>query len=494
MTPVGLTPWRFETTAGAAPGGSSAACHAAFSSNRGTGWRAARRDRGRGEVLARSGGAAPADAAGGRRGPAPPPRGGRRRRLRGHRVRRRPGPRSRARLPLPFHRKLRIPPLPSRPRVQEAASGRRGQRFGPPRRDAGRRRARVPERLSPRADPARPGRGASPDPGGIPRLPEPRSALCRRGRVLRGRAVRGRIARADSGRAGAARDGRSREAARERRPPPRPLRPLRDGLGVLLLGRNGDHVRDRRGDLPDEERGRRGAERLERLRTDLPKTLGTLLVGNTLANAAAGSLGAGLAISAFGEKWGVLVATILDVDPPPRRRRGHAEDARRAAARGAVAPLRRPDRGVRAAARARDARSSRRSRGGSSARSASTSPADVTEEDVKSVIDLSREQGGLKREESDLLHAVLAFGDTPVRDAMVPRAKIVVARRRVDVRRRSRRSAASTATAATRSRGATRTRSSAILHVKDLFDVSDAEEKPRSSCPATCARPSSCPS
>ena len=57
--------------------------------------------------------------------------------------------------------------------------------------------------------------------------------------------------------------------------------------------------------------GRRGAERLERLRADLPKTLGTLLVGNTLANAAAGFLGAALAITAFGEKWGVLVATVL---------------------------------------------------------------------------------------------------------------------------------------------------------------------------------------
>ena len=57
--------------------------------------------------------------------------------------------------------------------------------------------------------------------------------------------------------------------------------------------------------------GEKSAERLERMRDNLPRTLGTLLVGNTLANAAAGSLGAGLAISAFGEKWGVLIATVL---------------------------------------------------------------------------------------------------------------------------------------------------------------------------------------
>src|ERR1017187_315803 len=47
------------------------------------------------------------------------------------------------------------------------------------------------------------------------------------------------------------------------------------------------------------------------MRNDLPRTLGTLLVGNTLANAAAGSLGAGLAISALGEQRGVLIATVL---------------------------------------------------------------------------------------------------------------------------------------------------------------------------------------
>src|ERR1019366_7977541 len=76
--------------------------------------------------------------------------------------------------------------------------------------------------------------------------------------------------------------------------------------------------------------GEKSAERLERMQNDLPRTLGALLVGNTLANAAAGSLGAGLAISAFGEKWGVLIATVLTTllllvvsgVPPTVRRRG----------------------------------------------------------------------------------------------------------------------------------------------------------------------------
>jgi putative hemolysin len=220
--------------------------------------------------------------------------------------------------------------------------------------------------------------------------------------------------------------------------------------------------------------GKQGAERLERLRADLPRTLGTLLVGNTLANAAAGSIGAALAIGAFGEKWGVLVATALtavlllvvsEVTPKTLAARrpealailfvGPVETFVKllspatvffsAVARWILGPF-----GV------------------------DESP-DVTEEDVKSVISLSREQGGLRREESELLHAVLAFGDKPVRDAMVPRARIVslkVSSSFADVE------------AVCREHRYSRypvTRGSeddvvGILHVKDLFDVSDAQE------------------
>jgi len=221
--------------------------------------------------------------------------------------------------------------------------------------------------------------------------------------------------------------------------------------------------------------GERKAQRLERLRDDLPSTIGTLLVGNTLANAAAGSLGAGLAIAAFGEKWGVLVATVLtsvlllvvaEVTPKTIAARRPEQVALlfvgpmelfvrllapvtrllSAVARWILGPL-----GVDA-------------------------PADVTGDDVKSVIDLSREQGGIKREESELLHAVLAFGQTPVREAMVPRARIVllpVAATFLEVEAACREHRYS--------RYPVYRQSSddiiGILHVKDLFDVSDSEEK-----------------
>jgi putative hemolysin len=220
--------------------------------------------------------------------------------------------------------------------------------------------------------------------------------------------------------------------------------------------------------------GEKSAERLERMRNDLPRTLGTLLVGNTLANAAAGSLGAGLAISAFGEKWGVLIATVLTTllllvvsEVTPKTLAARRPDR---VALLFVGPI---EFFVRLLAPVTHLLSAvaRWILGPFGA----DEPADVTDEDVKSVINLSREQGGIKREESELLHAVLAFGQTPVREAMVPRARIVLL------------SVAATfeqVEAVCREHRYSRYpvfRQNTddivgILHVKDLFDVSDSEE------------------
>jgi CBS domain containing-hemolysin-like protein len=221
--------------------------------------------------------------------------------------------------------------------------------------------------------------------------------------------------------------------------------------------------------------GEKSAGRLERLRDDLPRTLGTLLVGNTLANAAAGSLGAGLAISAFGEKWGVLIATVLtsvlllvvaEVTPKTL--------AARRPERVALLFVGPMDFFVRLLAPVTRLLSAvaRWILGPFGA----DAPADVTDDDVKSVINLSREQGGIKREESELLHAVLAFGQTPVREAMVPRARMVLLPvtatfEQVDAAFREHRY----------SRYPVYRQHSddivGILHAKDLFGVSDAEEK-----------------
>ncbi len=226
-----------------------------------------------------------------------------------------------------------------------------------------------------------------------------------------------------------------------------------------------------------KEEGRAGAAAVERLRADLPRTLGTLLVGNSAINAAAGSIGAAVAIGHFGEKWGVLIATVVttivilvvaEVTPKTLA-------AWRPAAVAAVlarpveifvrlfAPL--------TASLARIARLLLSPLGASHQKTP-----DLTEADVRSVIELSRRQGALPPEETDILHAVLAFGDTPVHDAMVPRARIVS----ISVR----------ATFAEVEAIGHEHRYSrypvwrespddviGVLHLKDLFAVSDSEEQ-----------------
>jgi putative hemolysin len=219
------------------------------------------------------------------------------------------------------------------------------------------------------------------------------------------------------------------------------------------------------------------AARLERLRGHLAQTISTLLIGNTLVNIAAGSIGTVLAISLFGERWGVVTATaattlVLLVFGEVTPKTLASRQAERVACLVApaiellvtlLAPLAKLLSGI--------ASVLLRPLGGRSA-----PQADVTEEDVKSLISLSHEHGQLEREEKEILHAVLDFGDRPVAEAMVPRAKMVLLPADASFEK---------VTAIGRVWRYSRLpvyRDTpddivGILHVKDLFDVTDAEEK-----------------
>lgn len=219
------------------------------------------------------------------------------------------------------------------------------------------------------------------------------------------------------------------------------------------------------------------AVRLERLRAHLPQTISTLLIGNNLMNIAAGSIGTVLAIEALGEKWGVVTATVVttllllvfgEVTPKTLASRNAERFACFAAPviellSTLFAPL--------AKILSRIAAVLLRPFGGSA-----SGPADVTEDDVKSLISLSHDQGQLASEEKDILHAVLAFGDSPVVDAMVPRAKMVLlpadaSFEKVEAIGRVWRYSRLPVYRDTPDDIV------GILHVKDLFDVTDAEEK-----------------
>ena len=100
----------------------------------------------------------------------------------------------------------------------------------------------------------------------------------------------------------------------------------------------------------------------------------------------------------------------------------------------------------------------------------------LTEEELKSVFNLGADEGVIHREEGRLLHKVLEFGDKTVRDIMVPRTKIVALPETAsfqDVRALLHEHKLSRLPVY---RGSL-DNVVGILHAKDLFDLSDAEEQ-----------------
>jgi putative hemolysin len=99
----------------------------------------------------------------------------------------------------------------------------------------------------------------------------------------------------------------------------------------------------------------------------------------------------------------------------------------------------------------------------------------LTEEELKSVFNLGADEGIIHSEEKRLLHKVIEFGDRTVRDIMVPRTKIVALPETAsfsDVRTLLREHKLSRLPVY---RG-TLDNVVGILHAKDLFDLTDAEE------------------
>ena len=100
----------------------------------------------------------------------------------------------------------------------------------------------------------------------------------------------------------------------------------------------------------------------------------------------------------------------------------------------------------------------------------------LTEEEMKSVINLGAAEGLIHGEEKRLLHKVLEFGDRTVRDIMVPRTRAVAlpdTARFEDVARVLREHKLSRLPVY---RG-TLDNVVGILHAKDLFDLTDEQEK-----------------
>ncbi|HEV8118266.1 MAG TPA: hemolysin family protein [Thermoanaerobaculia bacterium] len=99
----------------------------------------------------------------------------------------------------------------------------------------------------------------------------------------------------------------------------------------------------------------------------------------------------------------------------------------------------------------------------------------LTEEEMKSVINLGADEGVIHGEEKKLLHKVLEFGDKTVRDIMVPRTRIVavaIDATFMELRSLLREHKLSRIPVYRE----TLDNVIGILHAKDLFDVTDEEE------------------
>ncbi len=100
----------------------------------------------------------------------------------------------------------------------------------------------------------------------------------------------------------------------------------------------------------------------------------------------------------------------------------------------------------------------------------------LTEDELKSIFNLGADEGVIHRGERQLLHKVVEFGDKTVRDIMVPRTKIVALPESAsfaDVKLLLREHKLSRLPIY---RG-TLDNVTGVLHAKDLFDLTDEEEK-----------------
>jgi len=169
----------------------------------------------------------------------------------------------------------------------------------------------------------------------------------------------------------------------------------------------------------------KGAERVSRMIQQPAKLLSTILLCNNLVNVAAASLGTALAISLWGEKYGILIATIVVTifvlifgeTTPKTLATHHPERLSLALARpiAVVSWLLTPFVVV----------LSWIASGFSKLVGGAPVPRSlVSEEEIRTMISVGHKEGTFEEAEAEMLHKVFDFGDRPVREVMVPRTEV----------------------------------------------------------------------
>ncbi len=170
----------------------------------------------------------------------------------------------------------------------------------------------------------------------------------------------------------------------------------------------------------------RGAKRVAKMIEQPEKFLSTVLLGNNLVNTAAAAIATFLAINLWGEKWGVLIATIAitivllifcETTPKTIATR-HAERISLTFVRPIatlswlLTPL--------VVGLSWIASGFSKMLGGTPVPRSLAS-----EEEIRTMITMGHKEGTVEEEEAAMLHKVFEFGNRPVSDVLVPRTEVV---------------------------------------------------------------------
>ncbi len=169
-----------------------------------------------------------------------------------------------------------------------------------------------------------------------------------------------------------------------------------------------------------------GADRVSRLLQRPARLLSTILLGNNFVNTAAAALATFLAISVWGEQWGILIATlgltifllVFCETTPKTIAIQHAERLSLVFARPieVISWLFTPFVVV----------LSWIASGFSKLAGGAPVPRSLaSEEEIRTMITVGHKEGTVETEEAEMLHKVFDFGNRPVREVMVPRPEVI---------------------------------------------------------------------
>lgn len=171
-----------------------------------------------------------------------------------------------------------------------------------------------------------------------------------------------------------------------------------------------------------KERGDKGVDALEKLTSDQSKLLTTILIGNNIVNIAATSLASALFIEWFGTS-GVAIATAVmtilvlifgEITPKTIAQNNPEKVALKVTKPISIltvilTPAVFLLNGLLQLLKGKDA----------------DNKSTITEEELKTIVDISHEEGVIEVDERDIINNVFEFGDKKAKDAMINRLEVV---------------------------------------------------------------------